>query len=253
MHKFQELVDIIAALRDPETGCPWDAKQSSESLVSNFIEELYEVVEAIEEKDDEALCEELGDLMLHIVFQAQIAREHQAFEIEDVLKAIIDKLVRRHPHVFGDLIIADAEGVKMNWEHIKRVEKTDRESVLDGVPRSMPALIQAHRTQEKAASVGFDWPDLPPVLGKIDEEREELYEALNAGDAEAIQEELGDLLFSIVNLSRKLGIDAEAALKDATRKFYRRFRYVEDQYNKTDIHEASLEELEFHWESAKKQ
>ena len=253
MNKFQELVDIISALRDPETGCPWDAKQTPESLVPNFIEELYEVVEAIEEQDDEALCEELGDLMLHVVFQVQIAHEKKAFEMEDVLGAIVDKLVRRHPHVFGDVSVADAEGVKMNWEHIKRVEKTDRESVLDGVPRSMPALIQAHRTQEKAASVGFDWPDLPPVLGKIDEERDELYEALDAHDAEAIREELGDLLFSVVNLSRKLNIDAEAALKDATRKFYRRFRYVEAQYSKTDIHEASLEELESHWETAKNQ
>ena len=170
MNKFQELMDIIAALRDPETGCPWDAKQTPESLVPNFIEELYEVVEAIEDKDDEALCEELGDLMLHLVFQVQIAHEKKAFEMEDVLGAIVDKLVRRHPHVFGDLSVADAEGVKLNWEHIKRVEKTDRESVLDGVPKSMPALIQAHRTQEKAASVGFDWPDLPPVLAKIDEE-----------------------------------------------------------------------------------
>lgn len=253
MNRFQDLVDIISALRDPDTGCPWDAKQSSESLVPNFIEELYEVVEAIEEQDDEALCEELGDLLLHVVFQVQIAHEKKAFEMEDVLKAIIDKLVRRHPHVFGDLSVADAEAVKMNWEHIKRVEKTDRESVLDGVPKSMPALIQAHRTQEKAASVGFDWPDLSPVIAKIDEEREELYEALDAGEAEAIKEELGDLLFSIVNLSRKLGIDAETALKEATRKFYRRFRYVEEQYTKTDIHEASLEELDSHWETAKNQ
>ncbi|MCB5271616.1 MAG: nucleoside triphosphate pyrophosphohydrolase [Candidatus Cloacimonetes bacterium] len=253
MNKFQELMDIIAALRDPETGCPWDAKQTPESLVPNFIEELYEVVEAIEDQDDEALCEELGDLMLHLVFQVQIAHEKKAFEMEDVLGAIVDKLVRRHPHVFGDLSVADAEGVKLNWEHIKRVEKTDRESVLDGVPKSMPALIQAHRTQEKAASVGFDWPDLPPVLAKIDEEREELYEALSEGDAEAIKEELGDLLFSIVNLSRKLGFDAETALKDATRKFYRRFRYVEAQYSKTNIHEASLEELDSHWETAKNQ
>lgn len=149
MNKFQELVDIIAALRDPETGCPWDAKQSSESLVSNFIEELYEVVEAIEEKDDKALCEELGDLLLHVVFQVQIAHEKKAFGMEDVLKAIIDKLVRRHPHVFGDLNVENADAVKLNWEHIKRVEKTDRESVLDGVPKSMPALIQAHQTRKK--------------------------------------------------------------------------------------------------------
>lgn len=251
MKSFQKFVDIVAALRDPETGCPWDIKQTATSLVPNFIEELYEVIEAIEEQDDEALCEELGDLLLHIVFQAQIASEAGRFDINEVLAAITNKLIRRHPHVFGDVSVNDANSVKMNWERIKLQEKTERESVLDGIPKAMPALIHAERTQEKAASVGFDWPDLPPVLAKIDEEREELYEALNANDPEAIKEELGDLLFSIVNLSRKLGVDAEAALKDTTRKFYRRFRYVEEQYSKTDIHEASLEELDKHWETAK--
>lgn len=251
MKSFQKFVDIVAALRDPETGCPWDIKQTATSLVPNFIEELYEVIEAIEEQDDEALCEELGDLLLHIVFQAQIASEAGRFDINEVLAAITNKLIRRHPHVFGDVSVNDANSVKMNWERIKLQEKTERESVLDGIPKAMPALIHAERTQEKAASVGFDWPDLPPVLAKIDEEQEELYEALNANDPEAIKEELGDLLFSIVNLSRKLGVDAEAALKDTTRKFYRRFRYVEEQYSKTDIHEASLEELDKHWETAK--
>jgi MazG family protein len=251
MKSFQEFVDIVAALRDRQTGCPWDIKQTATSLVPNFIEELYEVVEAIEEQDDEALCEELGDLLLHIVFQAQIATEEGRFEMQDVLRAISDKLIRRHPHVFGDLSLTDANSVKMNWERIKKAEKTHRESVLDGIPKAMPALIQAQRTQEKAASVGFDWQDLTPVLAKIDEEREELYEVLQANDPEAIKEELGDLLFSIVNLARKLDIDAEAALKDCTRKFYRRFRYVEEQYSKNDIHEASLEELDKHWETAK--
>jgi len=251
MQKFQELVDIVAALRDTDKGCPWDIKQTPESLVPNFIEELYEAVEAIEEKDDEALREELGDLLLHIVFQAQIAREKGNFSIHGVLEAICEKLVSRHPHVFGDLNITDAEGVKMNWERIKKREKTERESVLDGIPKALPALIHAHRIQEKAASVGFDWTELKPVLAKIEEEHEELLEALGAGDSEAIRDELGDLLFSIVNLARKLGIDAEAALKDTTRKFYRRFRHVEAQYTDGDIHEASLEELDAHWESAK--
>lgn len=253
MHNFQELVDIVAALRDKESGCPWDIKQTKESLVPNFIEELYEAVEAIEEKDADSLQEELGDLLLHIVFQAQIAREEGSFNIADVLQSICDKLVRRHPHVFGDIDIRDAEGVKMNWERIKKKEKTERESVLDGVPRALPALIQAHRIQEKAASVGFDWPDLKPVLAKIEEEHEELLEALTSRDEDAITEELGDYIFSIVNLSRKLGIDAEAALKQTNRKFYRRFRHVEAQYNEDDIHEASLEELDAHWESAKTQ
>ncbi|MCB5276727.1 MAG: nucleoside triphosphate pyrophosphohydrolase [Candidatus Cloacimonetes bacterium] len=253
MKKFQALVDIVAALRDPEKGCPWDIKQTRESLVPNFIEELYEVVEAIEDKDYSALREELGDLMLHIVFQAQIAHEEGIFAMHDVLEAICNKLVRRHPHVFGDVQIDDADGVKMNWERIKKQEKKERESVLDGIPRALPALIQAHRIQEKAASVGFDWKDMRPVLEKIEEEHEELMEALADNDSDAIREEMGDYLFSIVNLARKLGIDAEAALKATNRKFYRRFRYVENQYNEEEIHEASLEELDKHWESAKSQ
>nr|MDK2851148.1 hypothetical protein [Candidatus Cloacimonadota bacterium] len=251
MNKFEDLVEILAALRDPEKGCPWDLKQTPRSLIPNFIEELYEVVEAIEDGDDEALQEELGDLLLHIVFQIQIAKEENKFDEADVLEAICSKLVRRHPHVFGDLSVSDADVVKMNWERIKKQEKHERESVLDGIPRALPALIQAHRIQEKAASVGFDWPDLAPVLAKIDEEREELQEVLADNDPEAIYEELGDLLFSIVNLARKLNIDAEAALKDANRKFYRRFRHVEDQYQNSDIHEASLDELDRHWETAK--
>ncbi|MDD4686565.1 MAG: nucleoside triphosphate pyrophosphohydrolase [Candidatus Cloacimonetes bacterium] len=251
MSKFQSLVEIVASLRDPERGCPWDFKQTRESLVPNFIEELYEVVEAIEDKDYTALREELGDLMLHIVFQAQIASEEGNFDIEDVMSAICDKLVRRHPHVFGDVQVEDAESVKMNWERIKKKEKKERKSVLDGIPRSLPALIQAQRIQEKAASVGFDWPELKQVMAKIEEEYEELHEALAAEDRAAIEEELGDYIFSIVNLARKLGIDAEAALKAATRKFYRRFRHVEAQYSEDKIHEASLEELDFHWESAK--
>lgn len=251
MSKFQSLVEIVASLRDPERGCPWDFKQTRESLVPNFIEELYEVVEAIEDKDYTALREELGDLMLHIVFQAQIASEEGNFDIEDVMSAICDKLVRRHPHVFGDVQVEDAESVKMNWERIKKKEKKERKSVLDGIPRSLPALIQAQRIQEKAASVGFDWPELKQVMAKIEEEYEELHEALAAEDRAAIEEELGDYIFSIVNLARKLGIDAEAALKATTRKFYRRFRHVEAQYSEDKIHEASLEELDFHWESAK--
>ncbi len=251
MTEFRDLIDIIAALRDPDTGCPWDLKQTPQSLVPNFIEELYEVVEAIEDKDDDSLMEELGDLLLHVVFQVQIAKEQGSFEMADVLRGICHKLVRRHPHVFADLDIDDTEGVKMNWERIKKKEKTDRESVLDGIPRALPALIHAQRIQEKAASVGFDWPDLKHVLDKIDEEREELQEVLAAGDEEAIREELGDLLFSIVNLARKLNIDAEAALKACNRKFYRRFRHVEEQYNDDQIHEASLEELDSHWETAK--
>ena len=247
------MTDIIARLRDPVSGCPWDVKQTSESLVPNFIEELYEVVEAIEDKDDDSLSEELGDLMLHIVFQTQIATEEGKFEMSDVLRKIGEKLIRRHPHVFGDASAKDADAVKMNWEHIKKKEKTERKSVLEGIPRALPALIYAQRTQEKAASVGFDWPSLAPIMEKMDEERAELDEALASENAENIREELGDLLFTVVNLARKLHIDAESALKECTRKFNRRFNFIEDHYQSRgeDINEASLEELDRIWDQAK--
>lgn len=254
MDKFTKLIDIVAALRGEENGCPWDIKQTRESLVPNFIEELYETIEAIEDKDDNSLQEELGDLLLHIVFQAQISAEEGLWDMNEVLAGINDKLVRRHPHVFGELELADADAVKMNWERIKKKEKTERKSVLDGIPRALPALIHAQRTQEKAASVGFDWPDTKPVLAKLEEEREELYEALATGDESLIREELGDMIFTLVNLARKLHIDSEAALKECTRKFTQRFHSIEAHYQNSgaDIHEASLEELDSHWEQAKK-
>lgn len=251
MKAFEKLMQIVSDLRDEAKGCPWDRKQTPKSLVPNFIEELYEVIEAIEDEDDEALREELGDLMLHLVFQVQIAQEQGKFGMEDVLDSINNKLVRRHPHIFGDDQVDTAEAVKLNWELIKKKEKKDRKSVLDGVPRSMPALIQAWRLQEKAASVGFDWQELPPVCDKIQEEHTELMEALKSGIKADIEEELGDLIFSIVNLARKLDIDAEAALKATNRKFYDRFQYIEAQYKDTDINEADLDELDSHWKKAK--
>ncbi len=254
MIEFQKLVDIVSQLRDPLCGCPWDIKQTSESLVPNFIEELYEAVEAIEDGDRESLLEELGDLMLHIVFQAQIAFEDGDFGIREVLLSIADKLIRRHPHVFQDLQLHDAEAVKMNWERLKKKEKKERKSVLEGIPRSLPALIYAQRTQEKAASVGFDWQDLSPIWHKLKEEEAELREALELNDGAKIYEEIGDMLFTIVNLSRKLHIDSEAALKATTRKFTSRFNFIEDHYTESgkDIHEASLEELDSIWDLAKK-
>lgn len=253
MKEFDRLVEIVRQLRDPVSGCPWDIKQTPASLVPNFIEELYEVVEAIEDKDDIALKEELGDLMLHVVFQAQIASEEKTFDMAEVLQKITDKLVLRHPHVFGDLDVNDADTVKMNWERIKKQEKKERKSVLEGIPRALPALIHAQRTQEKAASVGFDWPDTEPIMEKLAEETAELEEALESGDGAKIREELGDMIFTLVNLARKLHIDAEAALKECSRKFVRRFNYIEEHYEKNgeDIHEASLEELDRIWNQAK--
>ncbi len=254
MKEFQHLVDIIAQLREPVSGCPWDIKQTSESLIPNFIEELYEAVEAIEDGDDAGLMEELGDLMLHIVFQAQIAAEERLFDIADVLRSIADKLVRRHPHVFAQLDVLDADAVKMNWERLKKIEKKDRVSVLEGIPRALPALIYAQRSQEKAASVGFDWPDIAPIMDKLSEERQELDEALASENYLHIKEELGDMLFTLVNLARKLHIDSESALKETSRKFHQRFNYIEEHYRKNgdDIHEASLAELDAIWDLAKK-
>lgn len=255
MKEFDKLVEIIANLRNRENGCPWDIKQTHESLVPNFIEELYESVEAIENKDYNHLSEELGDLMLHIIMQAQIAQEAGEFQIEEVLNKINDKLIRRHPHVFADGHATDANGVKMNWERIKFQEKKkSRQSAIDGIPRAMPGLIVAQRMQEKAASVGFDWPDVEPAVDKLKEEIYEFIDAFQQKNIEEMQDELGDMLFSIVNISRKLGFDTESALRRTIDKFDSRFRKVEEHYRKNDKNmlDASLEQLDEIWEITKK-
>jgi len=255
MKEFDKLVEVIAKLRDRENGCPWDLKQTHESLVPNFVEELYESIEAIENKDYTHLSEELGDLMLHIIMQTQIAKEAGEFQIEEVLNKINEKLIRRHPHVFADGHATDADGVKMNWERIKFEEKKkSRRSAIDGIPRAMPALIVAQRMQEKAASVGFDWPDVEPAVGKLKEEIHEFIDAFQQKDIEEMQNELGDMLFSIVNISRKLGFDTESALRRTIDKFDTRFRKVEKHYKKNDKNmlDASLEQLDEIWEIAKK-
>ncbi len=255
MKEFDRLVEIIEKLRDPEKGCPWDIKQTHESLIPNFIEELYESIEAIENKNYEHLAEELGDILLHIIMQAQIAKENDRFELEDILKKINEKLIRRHPHVFADGHATDAYGVKMNWERIKFEEKKhSRTSAIDGIPRTMPALIIAQRMQEKAASVGFDWPNVMPAIEKLKEEISEFEEALKNDDIENMQDELGDMLFSIVNISRKLGFDSESALKRTIKKFETRFRKIEEHFRKNgkNMLESSLEKLDEIWDIAKK-
>jgi len=232
MIEFDKLNDVVARLRDKDKGCPWDLKQTHTSLVPNFIEELYECVEAIENNDTEHLSEELGDLMLHILMQARIAEEENNFDVKIVLDKITEKLIRRHPHIFGDGHAVDAEGVKLNWERIKQDEKKDhRTSAIDGIPRNMPALIIAQRMQEKAASVGFDWDDVVPAIGKLREEIDEFETEYNLNDQEEMEKELGDMLFSIVNISRKLNMDSETALKKTIRKFENRFKYVEEHFN----------------------
>ncbi len=254
MKEFDKLIEVIEKLRNKENGCPWDLKQTHESLIPNFIEELYEVVEAIENEDYSHLSEELGDLMLHIVMQVQIAREENKFEMEDVLNQINNKLIRRHPHIFGDGHATDANGVKMNWERIKQEEKKNvRSSAIDGIPRKMPALIVAQRMQEKAASVGFDWQDVAPAIDKLEEEVKEFQEAYKSKDFEEIQNEMGDMLFSIVNIARKSGFDTESALKRTNRKFENRFKKVESHFqnNGRNMLDASLEQLDEIWEITK--
>ncbi len=254
MKEFDRLIEIVARLRDPQSGCPWDLKQTSRSLVPNFIEELYECVEAIELDDNPHLCEELGDLTLHIAMQARIAEEQGAFSIADSLTRIGDKLIRRHPHIFGDATVGDAADVKLHWERIKLQEK-ERNSVLDGIPRSMPGLIFAQRMQEKAAAVNFDWPDVQDVMDKLHEEIGEFEHARHNETPERVADEVGDLLFTLVNLARKMGIDAETALKEASDKFARRFRAVEDYFRTRNLAmtEHSLEQLDAVWNRVKEE
>jgi MazG family protein len=258
---FKELYDIIKRLRDPETGCPWDKKQTAISLVPNFIEEVYEAVETIENNDKKGLCEELGDIFLHILFQIQIAEDNQDFMLNDVLKRICDKLVTRHPHIFGNTKADTEDKVKENWEKIKLQEKKDdSKSVLDGVPANMPALIQAQRIGEKASNIGFDWDTYYPVIDKIYEEIEEIKKEIidiekniKLPENDALKNEIGDLLFASVNLSRKLGIDAETALRMANKKFKKRFKIVEEIANqrKMDMKKETIEVLDEIWNIAK--
>lgn len=255
MKEFDKLVEVVTKLRDKENGCPWDLKQTHESLIPNFIEELYESVEAIENKDYGHLSEELGDLMMHIIMQVQIASEKDRFEMEEVLQKIKDKLIRRHPHIFGDGHATDAEGVKMNWERIKQEEKRhSRTSAIDGIPQNMPALIVAQRMQEKAASVGFDWPDVTPAIDKLVEEVHEFQEACKSKNIDDMKDELGDMLFSIINIARKSGFDSETALRGTIRKFENRFKKVENHFNSNgkNMLDANLEQLDEIWEITKK-
>jgi len=262
MSNFEKLTNIIHQLRDPNTGCPWDIKQTPQSLIPNIIEEVYEAVEAIEDNDSTHLCEELGDILLHIIFQAEIATEKGDFTIDDVIDAICDKLISRHPHIFAkeNYETYTPQMVKQNWERLKQKEKKyTRESVLDGIPKSMPALIVAHRMQEKVAHVGFDWDTYHPTIDKIFEEVAEVkaeIAKLESGenDKQHLQEEIGDMFFACVNLSRKLNIDAESALRQSNEKFKARFAKVEQLCKEQNINmlEVGIEKLDEIWEYIKK-
>lgn len=252
MSDVSRLKEIVARLRAPG-GCPWDREQTHESLRAALVEECYEAVEAIERADDANLREELGDLLLHVVMHAHMAGERQAFTFEEVVEGICEKLVRRHPHVFGDGVADDSAEVLRQWEQIKRAEKGAKASILDGLPAALPALLRAQNAQKKAARVGFDWNEAAAVLGKIEEEIGELRCALAAGESRGIEEEMGDLLFSVVNFARKLGVDSETALAGSTRKFVRRFQAMEAGLaaQGRKIEEATPEEMNALWEQNK--
>src|SRR6056297_1276135 len=247
-NNFEDLVEIVKILRKE---CPWDRKQTHQSIKDNLIEEAYEAIEAIDREDFEELKKELGDLLLHVVFHSRMATETQDFNIEDVIYSIQEKLIRRHPHVFGDTKIEDEQEVAANWEAIKMEE--GKESVLDGLPAHLPSLIKAQRMQEKAANVGFDWPQWRQVWDKLEEELGELKEVLEEENIEKSKEEFGDLLFSLVNVGRFFDLNAEDSLRMTNNKFIKRFQYIEQQIQDSDrsMSEVSLEEMDGIWEEAK--
>ena len=250
---FDELVKLMTRLRAPG-GCPWDRQQTLPDLKPFVIEEAYEVVDAIDRDDRAALLEEIGDMLLEAVFVAEITREEGTFDIYDSITAIHDKLVRRHPHVFGDVEAKDAEQVVVNWEKLKRDErKAENKSVLSGVPGALPALLKASRLTEKAARVGFDWRRTEDVFDKLDEEIAELREAVAGGDATHVHEEIGDLLFTIANIARKVNVNAEEALQSTNRKFMRRFESMESQTRAQgkNLDQLTLEEMGGLWDRAK--
>jgi len=244
------LREIVARLRAPG-GCPWDREQTHASLRGALIEECYEVIDAIERADDANLKEELGDLLLHVVMHAQMAGERSAFTLEEVAAEICEKMIRRHPHVFGDKLAEDSEAVLRQWDQIKRAEKGKPAGVLGALPASMPALLRAQNAQKKAARVGFDWPDAGPVFEKMQEEILEVRSALAAGDAKAVEDEVGDILFTAVNLARKLHVDAETTLAAATNRFIKRFHAVERELGDRKMEETPLDELDRIWDRIK--
>ncbi len=268
MHKLEDLLYLMARLRDPQNGCPWDLKQSYATIVPYTLEEAYEVADAIERGDFDHLREELGDLLFQVVYYAQLAREEGRFEFDAVVDGITNKLIRRHPHVFpdGDLYgepdpaKLEEAAVKQRWEELKAEERAAKAaepvqlSLLDDVPNALPALSRAAKLQKRASQVGFDWADALPVVDKVREELDEVLEAMAGGDTEAQAEEVGDLLFVVVNLARKLKVDPETALRAANAKFERRFRYIETALRDQGrtLEDSNLEEMDELWGAAKR-
>lgn len=255
---IDQLVSVMEKLRS-EKGCPWDREQTHSSLKKHLMEECAELMDAIDDKDQEGICEELGDLLMHIVFHSRIAEENKTFTFEDVARGITEKMIRRHPHVFGDRKAENSGEVVEMWESIKKQEKKERnrerKSLMDGIPRHLPALFRAHEMQRKAAKVGFDWNDSGQIVAKIEEEMEELKKALASGDEKSVNEEIGDLIFSAVNLARfRKEKSAEEILAGTIQKFERRFRYIEEKLASAgkSAETSSPEEMDSLWNEAKK-
>ncbi|MFT3739289.1 MAG: nucleoside triphosphate pyrophosphohydrolase [Breznakibacter sp.] len=250
LQTFGRLLDIMEELR---AKCPWDKEQTNESLRTLTIEETYELADAIMKNDPMLIKKELGDILLHVVFYALIGEEGKRFDIGDVIEALNEKLVYRHPHIFGDVQVENARQVEQNWEQLKLKEKDGNKSVLSGVPVSLPALVKANRIQDKARGVGFDWEEKEQVWDKVQEELSELKEELHAGDHDKMEQEFGDLLFSLINVGRLYGINPENALERTNRKFIRRFNYLEDKTIKQgrSLKDMSLAEMDVIWDEAK--
>lgn len=260
-YSLKRLVDIVARLRG-EGGCPWDRKQTHESIKPHLVEEAYEVVEAIDDRDMNGLVEELGDVLLHIVFHSQLAAEEGQFDVRDVIKAIEEKMIRRHPHVFGDASVSGTDEVLRNWERIKQEESSGHDGphddapngILGKVPKSLPALMRAHKAQSMASRVGFDWIRAQDAIDKVSEEMSEFRAAMEKGDSAGIAEELGDLLFAIVNVARHLGVDPEVSLMNTVDKFIRRFNYIEAGASEQGVRveDMTLEQMDALWDEAKR-
>lgn len=250
MKAFGRLLEVMDELREK---CPWDRKQTNESLRTMTIEETYELADAILSQSDEGIRKELGDLLLHIVFYAKIGEEKESFNIKDVIDSLIDKLIYRHPHIFGETQVENASEVEQNWEKLKLKEKDGNRSVLSGVPHSLPAMVKANRVQEKARGVGFDWEHREQVWEKVQEELNEVKEEMIRNDRETMEDEFGDLFFSLINAARLYGINPENALERTNRKFISRFSYLEKETigKGLDLKNMSLEEMDKLWEEAK--
>lgn len=252
---MERLLDIMSQLRNPDGGCPWDLKQTFETILPHTLEEAYEVADAIDSGDRDQLRDELGDLLFQVVFYSQLGKEEGSFQFADISNAMADKLLRRHPHVFGDIKAKDGDEALANWEAIKQTERTAKQqhSVLDDIPKALPGMQRAAKIQKRAANVGFDWPEVAPVFDKLDEEVAEIHEAFASGDREHVLDELGDLMFMCVNLSRHLKANPERVMRAANDKFERRFRIMEAQLKADglDIAEQGIDDLEAAWQRAK--